>query len=254
MTKLRGWSPLAACALVIVGAACSPGDPATAAPVTATAPTTTVATQAASTQPPTSVAATVTTTPVVSTMPPSSTTTATTDPVAGSVDLIDASEIAARWGTAGPSVPSSPSGGFGSGCEFSGNTLPDGVWHVTVESITDVLMIVTVNCYYGDDWQKRHELGDPLCRLDESGTASCDLDDYAVEPIRPVESFYAPELTWFFFEPGPAFVVEAVLTGIPDDIERWLADPYGGDAVRPGWVLVENGEVVEWMDASGRYA
>lgn len=221
-------------------------------PVTATAPTSIVATEAAGTQPPTSVAAPVTTTTVVPKVPSSSTTSITAPPaeIAGP---IAAGEIAARWGASGPSGPLSPSAGFGSGCEFSGSTLPDGVWHVTVESITDVLMIVTVNCYYGDDWQRRHELGDPLCRLDEGGAVYCDLDDYAVEPIRLVESFYASELTWFFFEPGPGFTVEAALTGIPDDIETWLADPYGG-GIRPGWVLVENGEIVEWMDASGRYA
>ena len=61
-------------------------------------------------------------------------------------------------------------------------------------------------------------------------------------------------MDWYFFEPGPGFTLQNMLSGIPDELYDWLEDAFGGNTIRPGWVLVVDGEIIEWVDATGRYA
>lgn len=238
--------------LLALASACSSGDDDAAT-------TTTTSTAAPTTNPTTTVApattAVSTTSIAPSTTLASSTTPAPTTTLAPTTDdSVAESVVLNTFGFGGPrevDAGNEPTtGADGSGCAPGGALLPDGVWLVQLTSVTDALPL-TVEF-------------DLLCRytgenIPQEPEEARDFDDWIFNdnptlrtlPVSAEATFHPG---WCHAEPGEEFTEEQRPGLFAADVLPVLgtdADPFSSDFLNWAsvWLLVDEGEVVEFVDA-----
>ena len=186
--------------------------------VTTTAPTATTALPPATAAPTT--AAPTTTSPY----PPGSVALSDAD----SENVAEYSTIAADYGSFGPNQPLGTDDGDGSGCAPGSDVLPDGIWYGRVVTIDDQTIEFDLMCRYSDDARQAIYTPDEV-----------DFDTSSTNQSARLRSLPIGENAYWFI-PTYGELTRLMIPAL-SDVTNLL------DAARPGWLLVDQGAMMEFF-------
>ncbi len=162
--------------------------------------------------------------------------TTTASAPSGAVVLTDAdpaevaaySTIAEWYGSFGPMEPLGTDDGDGNGCTPGSDTLPDGIWFGRVVAVTDETIEFDLMCRYSDDARQAVHTPEEV-DFDTSSTNRSDR-------LRSVT--IGENAVWFI--PLSGELTRLMIPALSD------VTPYL-DAARPGWLLVDQGAMMEFF-------